>query len=405
MTRHFLTSLSDSVNENFNFLIEKKQRTAAPNAIDYRCSQNKILYRTKLFIKQNPEVSTKDRLPFPVKNNVKKIVQLANIPMAPKVLLNHYLSQNYDLDYTSLRIISAKTGLSVSTIQRANKWLNNAKILVEKDLGAGRLKCRQVNLRIADWSIQPIEKKQYFFDTRRNVLGQIDQLIGVNLKPNTSIKRIEENKQKTPMPNVMEIDKRQKEIDEKEHHAQLKKRAKLEQKAQEAIEPLINHPTAKKAGFNKSHLIQLTKTIANIGPKKREIMNGKALRIDMAVKCLENIIKGLEHPLGKEEIKNAPNLVFGQLRKGLIYDDPTRTFDRKLEKRQEEARKQVEDSRRRREWELEQQKLAERKPEKAVSDPWLIVRSYLDQTGKGQNEDNIRRQKQLDDLKRRRGLL
>jgi hypothetical protein len=210
MSGPLLLSLTDSVNKNFNVLIENKQRKAASNPINYRCTQNKILFKQNKFIHENPHVSTKDRLPRSSKNKLQKLAAMSNMPPYVQIIFNYHLEQNFDLDYTTKKVISERTGISETSVWRAHKWLVDHNIMVIKQFGVGRLRCRQFNLRITEWSMQPLRNKDFFFDTLRNALVQIEPLISIKNNIKTSLI---ENKKNQLKPNIVEIEKQQKEID------------------------------------------------------------------------------------------------------------------------------------------------------------------------------------------------
>jgi hypothetical protein len=135
------------------------------------------------------------------------------------------------------------------------------------------------------------------------------------------------------------------------------------------------------------------------------IVNGKRWRLDQVLKSIENLIKSFNHPLFKEHYqKNPPDILFGLLRRGLIFEDATRSMDRKHQKRQEEARWQLENYNRRRTLELEQQKATPKPQEKEIENPWLIVRSYMQPTNNTKTEDSLRWKMQLEKVMAKRRL-
>lgn len=402
MTKQVLSSFYDIVNENFGYLKENKQRTAITNAINYRCSQNKILFKTNQFIKNNPSVSTKDRLSRFSRNKLQKLVAMSNMPSTYQTVFNYHLEQNYLLDYMTVKVISENTGISRCSIYRAYKWMVNAKIMVIKSLGVGRLKCRQFNLDVTEWKLEAIRNKDFFNDTLRNAMSQFETLISIKNKNNTSI-----IKKENPRDEYKEDYSRNKTIFELDESArqqaklmaplEAQKRLNLEEMASTMMDSMISKEDAARIDFNGSHKIQFVKMVGS----------GK-LHIDKLKEAIEIILKMANHPLGNKKIKNWMNLLFSSLRKkGNIVYDATYTWDKEIADRNNRIKEKEYFIKKQK----EEQDLLRIKKDKddqlrgdIVQDQGKYLREFLT---KFQNEipiseDDLRRRKKFEEMEARK---
>lgn len=402
MSKRQISSLSNLVNENFGYLIENKQRKAVNNSASYICSQQKLSFKINQFIKDNPNVSTKDRLSFYSKNKLKSLVAMSNMPALVQKVFNYHIEQNFDLNYSTKEVISSKTGICRASVGNAHRWLTDNGIMISKDLGVGRLKCRQFNLDVAGWKLEAIRNKDFFNDTLRNASAKIWPLISIKNNINTSIIKKENPREElrddySRNKTTFELDESVRQQERLMVPLEAKKRLNLEEKASTLIDWMLPKEKAFRIGLNGSHKIQLIKMVGS-----------KKLHIDKLKEAIEIILKMADHPLGNKKIKNWMSLLFSSLRKrGNIVYDATYTWEKEIADENNRIKEQEYLIKKQK----EEQDLLRIKNDKdgqlrgdIIQDQGKYLREFLT---KFQNEipiseDDLRRRKKLEEMEARK---